>query len=775
MSIEYIAYRLGRHCFRKPPPQLYDESNNIVRLPAAALTVLETLVVNRHRVVSRDELLDAAWPDCVVAPNSLDQAVAALRKHIPPEFIVVVRAHKPTNPGGYRYVGPFEEMKEAASVQPGGVPGVGVNGRYRRAWLSFARTVISSYENRNPLEYPYAVRDPDVPLRATIGEKPEYHFEAVDQIRKNLKPRTFTIVIGEYGSGKSYLAGTLAYRLAKEFVSDPDSGLLPVIVPLRQTNTLTNLDSILQSTLFTMYSVIFSPQAFVAAHQTGRLVLILDGLDEMIARTDRKDIFFHLSFLLQSALFATTPIVLTTRPNVIPNSSYYRRLGAAYTVITVDPLDDAEVRRYLRKLNLADILNAIESGPATVMGDLFSRPLYVEMIIAAADRIRERIRTAASLDALTLNQLYEFYFEYWYKSELEKMGRAPGDLELATAKSILSQVAKKMSSAHKPYIGESLLEMIVQEAIPVGQDGATLHAVFTAAKERLILVPDFADEETRFAFRHDSLRSYFYAAQIATELRAGRLTDDDVLGLDTATIDFLFAIATGDEKLGSQLSNLSAGKTAAATPTAKDVLSFLWNRKRTSLVDPAALTWLCTGDENVRSIVGRSLGGATFPAHSTFVNVTLANGTFRGSTLDHAAFQGGTLAGTDFRLADLSHCRIDRTNIDDAKFEQARLIGAQLHDVQATGVHFTDCTLPEASMHRCTFVDSDFAKSKMLGASAQGSHFVRVSFDGADLRTSHFVDCVFENCTFANALLTGAVFDESCRFERTDLGEAIRA
>ena len=302
----------------------------------------------------------------------------------------------------------------------------------------------------------------------------------------------------------------------------------------------------------------------MAAQKAGRLVLILDGLDEMIARTDRKDIFFHLSFLLHSALFSTTPIVLTTRPNIIPSTSYYRRLGAAYTVITVDPLDDVEVKRYLHQLNAVHVLHALETGVTATMGDLLSRPLYVEMLIAAEDRIR----AGAALDSLTLNRLYDFYLQYWYLRELQIVGRAPGDLPMETVRGILSLVAHKMSSTGKPYISETFLQSIIRDHA-LAQHIAIANDLFIAAKERLILVPDFTAEELRFSFRHDSLRSYFYAAHMADRITANALTDEDVMGLDPATIEFLFAIAESDPVLAANLASISSLEPHSAGPPQK--------------------------------------------------------------------------------------------------------------------------------------------------------------------------------------------------------------
>ena len=63
------------------------ETEGVLRRDGEAVTLgpkaVETLLVlirNRQRVVSREELMKAIWPDSVVEENNLDQQIAALRR-----------------------------------------------------------------------------------------------------------------------------------------------------------------------------------------------------------------------------------------------------------------------------------------------------------------------------------------------------------------------------------------------------------------------------------------------------------------------------------------------------------------------------------------------------------------------------------------------------------------------------------------------------------------------------------------------------------------------
>lgn len=64
--------------------------SEILRVGTRAFDVLETLLVHRDRVVSRDEIMQTVWPDTVVGDNNLNVQVANLRRLLGADAIVTV-------------------------------------------------------------------------------------------------------------------------------------------------------------------------------------------------------------------------------------------------------------------------------------------------------------------------------------------------------------------------------------------------------------------------------------------------------------------------------------------------------------------------------------------------------------------------------------------------------------------------------------------------------------------------------------------------------------
>ncbi|BDT67333.1 hypothetical protein os1_15090 [Comamonadaceae bacterium OS-1] len=107
------SYRFGR--FEVRPSQRVVLVDGAATSPGArAFDVLMALLHHRDRVVSKDELLDLAWPGLVVEENNLQAQVSALRKLLGPQAIVTI-------PGrGYRFA--LETSDATASVAPPPVP-----------------------------------------------------------------------------------------------------------------------------------------------------------------------------------------------------------------------------------------------------------------------------------------------------------------------------------------------------------------------------------------------------------------------------------------------------------------------------------------------------------------------------------------------------------------------------------------------------------------------------------------------------------------------------
>jgi predicted ATPase/DNA-binding winged helix-turn-helix (wHTH) protein len=83
-----------------------------VPLGARAFDVLTALATERHRIVTKAELLDRVWPDVVVEENNLAVQVSTLRKLVGPDVIATI-------PGrGYRFVAEVEGAGTDAQQTP---------------------------------------------------------------------------------------------------------------------------------------------------------------------------------------------------------------------------------------------------------------------------------------------------------------------------------------------------------------------------------------------------------------------------------------------------------------------------------------------------------------------------------------------------------------------------------------------------------------------------------------------------------------------------------
>src|ERR1043166_8004836 len=99
---EFGLFRLDPH------KRLLLRENEPVSLTPKVIETLIVLVENRNRVVSKDELMKALWPDSFVEESNLSQNIFVLRKALGDSqerrFILTVSGK------GYQFVASVEEI-----------------------------------------------------------------------------------------------------------------------------------------------------------------------------------------------------------------------------------------------------------------------------------------------------------------------------------------------------------------------------------------------------------------------------------------------------------------------------------------------------------------------------------------------------------------------------------------------------------------------------------------------------------------------------------------
>ncbi len=83
-----------------------------IELSARAFDIFCVLLSRPGEVVSKEQLLEAAWPDAIVEENTLHVHLSALRKALGPEIIATVHGR------GYKYAGPPPDATAGISGPP---------------------------------------------------------------------------------------------------------------------------------------------------------------------------------------------------------------------------------------------------------------------------------------------------------------------------------------------------------------------------------------------------------------------------------------------------------------------------------------------------------------------------------------------------------------------------------------------------------------------------------------------------------------------------------
>ena len=79
-SSDPIVYAFGKFRLDASKRLIFGPGGEIVPLMPKAYEILAYLVENGGRVIDKDELLSAVWPDTVVEENNLTQNISAIRR-----------------------------------------------------------------------------------------------------------------------------------------------------------------------------------------------------------------------------------------------------------------------------------------------------------------------------------------------------------------------------------------------------------------------------------------------------------------------------------------------------------------------------------------------------------------------------------------------------------------------------------------------------------------------------------------------------------------------
>jgi hypothetical protein len=490
-------------------------------------------------------------------------------------------------------------------------------------------------------------------------------------------------LLGEFGTGKTWFCRHYAYRQLERYLADPVNQRLPLLITLRDFTKALTAEQLINDALLVRYKLplMGNPfHLFKEMNQQGKLLLILDGFDEMARKVDYQtvvDNFWELAKLVDD----NSKVILTSRTEYFRWASETTKIFSGqekgretirlspprFEVFHLQPFDNRQIRQV--------IINCLgkqkgETAADRILNDenlaeMARKPVLIELLLAAMEEV----------DPGILENQSQVYLYATNKLLLRNIDTKRTFSTTADKLYFLCELAWEMiaSQVMKIHYKEIPERITVYFGKKIKYEHELDHWDFDLRSQTLL----HRDAAGYYAFAHKSLAEYFVAFKFAAELGClaspfkNTYKEEDgqtcavpysELGVDALAKTF-GAIPLDDERLEA-VNQIFSGMIEKDSP---DRLWQLLRETKGKTLDQVQYV----GGNLVNILHGKfdaSFKGAELSRvvlfGSAFKHGTdLTNANLRGAILHEVNFGTSVLANTDLRDADLKDIRLSPPTI----------------------------------------------------------------------------------------------------------------
>lgn len=537
------------------------------------------------------------------------------------------------------------------------------------------------------------------------------------------------IILGEYGTGKTSLTKILQNRWLKEYHANPTHPI-PVRIELRNFSRQFDAKGLLHHFLDTNYLSHVPIEFMNHLIKTGRVILLLDGYDEMAQFMNARERRACLSALAELASDGAKGI-LTSRPNYFSETEELNVFEALYRTLEqqqyhVSKLDgefiaqeksvDELVERYVLnryERSLQDLtpeqtealvrrsLSKDEIGQQLVLSilkkvfreeakgskqALSGKPVIIAYLLELVEEIRKE---SLEIDASSLTewQVYKLIIDRLMLRDLRRSTLNPAD-----RRRVLQKLALRISLRDQIVATERTFQEIIDEEfqaelrrLPTDERRTRRSELFEDLRSSATLTRATGTKEDGWVFSHNSLREYL-AAEIFLQSLSGRsplavgipisaamrgfVASIDILALESlwGTLGELWPQRLTMQGLGAYLTLLweSGAKLEGGLREALRILGSVGSTEAIPLND-LSLKDLDFNTYFKDNGIRLNASNSTM-AESSFHDVDLTGSTFAGAILDTISFRGTNLSSVSFLNAFLFECELTDAIVEGADF-----------------------------------------------------------------------------------------------------------
>lgn len=367
-----------------------------------------------------------------------------------------------------------------------------------RQFIEYANDVVEMYESRDIKKY---FLFPELKKQ----DKHIMYYEFLGSVKGDEKDYRLTLLLGNFGSGKSVLMENLFYQLSINYLVKRKK--IPIFIRLRTYKGGEDIQTFILRTINQRYGIDISQNDLLKHQRKGRFIFILDGFDEMlghITTESLKERILQIENLLSDGV---SEVIISCRTHFFHTSASEDILNFENKYY-LQPWNVNQVLTYLNKRipNNNKVYDSIEN--TYNLSELAKTPLFLEMIIKSLSQ--DLFRVSPEVNSASL---YSFYTEKWFETTVVRKGSI---LSKSQKRNFIEKLAWKMINQGQYFISIEKLLLLIEGNLDV---------------KKTELAESFLNDITNcsfltregnfFEFSHASFMEFFAAVKIVNEIKVG--------------------------------------------------------------------------------------------------------------------------------------------------------------------------------------------------------------------------------------------------------------
>ena len=538
-------------------------------------------------------------------------------------------------------------------------------------------------------------------------------FRLMDEWLKDGQWNQLTL-LGDVGTGKSFLSKMIARRLAGDYLKNPLENPLPILIDLRNADREFSLEGLILTHFARTGLSQVSFEIFQHVLAQGNIVLILDGFDEMAARITPQVTIRNFHELSRSVK-AQAKVLLTCRTHYFKSRTeeeeiilgrkedygsemaldlYWELISRkGFRIAYLRPFDLMQVEAYVKRARPRDSKQALKKIRNTYnLMELSQRPMLLEMIVKSIDKL-----TTSEINASTL---YKIFTGTWVHRD-QWRDVLPPEAKL----SFLMALARSLWHDDRTTIHYSSLSAYVRTELG--------HAILDPQQfvevESEIRTASFLtrDEAGNYGFAHKSYAEFFFARDVASQFKTGNFDCLHTRRFSPEILSFLKDMINAHD-VERELERIVCEPYRPLV--SENALICLYGFRRHKRISEYPQKELKIPLPAGMKLTGAQLDHVTLEG-AGLIEVDMSRANLSGAILTNADLTNANLVNANFEKGDLSWAILNGARMNGSNCVGANLEGARLIETDLSLVDLSDAYLLEIE-HR----DTDFSSVKFSGA-----------------------------------------------------------